>query len=186
METKEKLRVLVEERRILAIKNQIAPKMISIAKNLGQKIVGTTIFDNRLSDAWRADDNGFFYDNSAEIHTVEEDDGENWTEYDVGFAFDGLKCGINLCITCMAFDNKVVEIKATYNGYLVFAEIEGVVKAYAPFPAWEDALNMFYEGAIIREKHNHDKERKEKEKERRKRFAKFWEAFKNLWNYQKD
>lgn len=164
-----------------AAHKMVSQKLISIAKNLGHRVIASSVFRNKLPDAWQYDNDVFYEGTEPKIEKIEEDD--DWIEYNLGFFYDGLKCGINLCVTILAYDKKVVEIKATYNGYVVYAEVEGEVKAYAPFPAWEDAMNMFYEAATAREKVNLKKEKEEEREKNKKLFSHFWQAFRMAWGY---
>lgn len=181
MALKEKIRYLIEQRKIEATKKQIVQKMILISRVLGNQIVSTTTSSARMPQLWQLDSNNKMLDDEGDIVKLEEDD--TWIDYEMGFCFDGLKCGINLCVLCLAYDSKVVQIKVTYNGYLVFLESEGEISAYAPFPAWEEAMEMFYEAAVVKEKTKLMEEKALREQERKTKLSEFFRAFKALWGY---
>lgn len=176
----EKIERLIEDRINEATRKQINVKCNCIARSLGKPIAARSMFTNYLPDVWALPtEDDMIYDPSR-IREAEE--WENSGE-DLGWAFDGLRFGINLCIHAMTYEKRVVELKTTFNGYLVYAEIEGQIKAYAPFPAWENHVNMFYEGALAQEKTRLDKEKQLKLAEKKRRFANFWESFRLLWGY---
>lgn len=166
---------LVEQRIIEATKKNIANKLWLVAKNLGKPIISQGIFSNPITTP-----EDIIYD-SGEIATVSEED--DWNIYNRGYYFDGLRYGVNFCITADAYEDKMTNIKATFNGYLVFAEVEGEIRAYAPFPAWESPLTMFYVGALKYDTKLQRKESYRQYKERKSRFATFWENFRQLWNF---
>lgn len=177
---------LIEQRVIEASKKQVPQKLLSVAKWLGRPIIAQTLFGDRLDDTWKYDDDMIYDPNSIPTMKFSEDrtyEGGEWGSLDRGYNFDGLKCGINLCITALLYDNKLDELKATYNGYLVFAEIEGALKAYAPFPAWENALDMFYEAAVQREREQTIKEKAKRQEVNRQKMKNFWQKFRMLWGY---
>jgi hypothetical protein len=178
MDVKDRIKSLVEQRVIEAARKQMNLKLSSIAKQLGKPIISQSVFSNYLPDVWALPDEDIIYDPSV-VQTADED----WNENQIGYSFDGLKFGVNLCINILIYEDKVVEIKTTFNGYLVYAEIEGDIEAYAPFPAWEDYVEMFYQGATEKEKDRIIKEYEDKKEEKNKRFKKFWESFRGLWGY---
>lgn len=175
MNMKEKIKALIEQRVIEATKKQMTQKLLLISKMLGRPIVSqTSVVGTKLENPWEED---LIYD-PMRVH-----DADDWDTTDIGYYFDGLSCGINLCVTALIYDGKVYELKTTYNGYLVFVEKDGELKAYAPFPAWEDAVNMFYEAAVQREKARELKMKVEREAENKKRRATFWQTIRSLWGY---
>lgn len=154
-EFEDKIQLWKDKRIIESVEKKITQKLESISKNLGRPIISE--------------------------YGVDEEDLPI-TEY-LGHYFDGLKYGINLCITCMIYEDKLVDIKATYNGYLVYHEIEGTLEAYAPFPEWENALEMFYEGTKKTDKQNIIKERENARKINMKLAYSFWEKFRHTWGF---
>lgn len=172
--TKQKIQLLIEQRIVQATKKEITHKCATVARELGRPIIAQTIFQNVLPDPWELADD-LVYD-PEKVH-----EAQDWTESERGFAFDGLRYGINLCITALTFDDKLLELKVTYNGYLVYAEIDGRLKAYAPFPTWENALAMFYQGAVQKKSRREESERLERQESQRRKWAQFWTSFKRLW-----
>lgn len=175
---KEKINSLIEQRIMEATKKQITQKLLCVSKYLGRKITAQSMFADPLRDHWQTDED-LIYDPNH----ISTNDPDDWTITDRGFYFDGLKCGINLCVTVLLYDDKVSELKATYNGYLVYAEIEGEVKAYAPFPAWENALDMFHEAAVQVEKKRMMEHKEIRQEDNRQKMQSFWQKFRMLWGF---
>jgi hypothetical protein len=178
----DKIQSLVEKRVIEATKKQLTQKLVCISKYLGRSIIAQTLFNKDFDD--REED--FIYDREIPMMRFSEDRTyavSEWEDKETGFHFDGLRCGINLCVTALIYDNKLEELKATYNGYLVFAEVEGELKAYAPFPAWEDAVEMFYEAAIQKERKTLLEENAKKKQQNQEKMKGFWQKFRMLWGY---
>lgn len=169
----EKIKLLIEQRVIQATKNQTTVKLYNIAKYLGKPIISQSIFN----DAPQEDP--IFYDGNK----IDVRDPDDWNTIEYGMYFDGLKYGVNLCITALIYDGKLDELKATYNGYLVYAESEGELKAYAPFPSWERPVDMFYEAAIQAEKEKAKQEQIQRRETNRKKMSDFWKKFKSLWGF---
>ena len=174
----EKLRAFKEQRIIEATKKRLTQKLITIAKYMGRPVIAQHVISNKLDDPWQLQDEVMVYDPTTNILNAED----SYTS-DLGYHFDGLKCGINLCVTSMYFAGKVSELKATFNGYLVFAESEGELKAYAPFPVWENAMDMFYEGAIVQEKKRLSEEKQKRQEDNKRQMGTFWTRFRMLWGY---
>lgn len=175
---KEKVHALIEQRVIDATKKRLTQKLMLVAEYLGKPIVAQSAFGDRYFDPYVREDPMIYDDDPIPVH-----DPDEWSTSERGFHFDGLKVGINLVVTALTYDGKLDELKATYNGYLVFAEIEGELKAYAPFPAWEDAVDMFYEAALQREKKRTVEKREQRQEENRQKMQSFWQKFRMLWGY---
>lgn len=176
MDFKENIKSLVEKRIIEATKKQITAKLFCIAKNLGKPIISQGLFSNPLVNVWETE-NDMIYDPNKVM------DADNWDTHQLGYSFDGLKCGINLCVTALCEHDKLSEIKATFNGILVFAEMDGEIKAYAPFPAWEQPLMMFYDAATTSEKKKVEEQKEEIRISNQNKLSKYWEKFRKLWGY---
>jgi DNA invertase Pin-like site-specific DNA recombinase len=97
--------------------------------------------------------------------------------------FDGLRFGTNLTITCMGHEDKIFEIKCTYNGYCVFEEIEGNIKSYAPFPEWRNKLEDFYLLSSQREMTKKKLNKTSKIENNQKKMNGIIQKLKLLWNY---
>ena len=177
-QAEEKIKALIEQRVIEATKKQMTQKLLLIAKYLGRPIIAQSVLGTKLEDPWRLEEDIIYDPTNLPIQ-----DPDEWSTTERGFHFDGLSCGINLCVTALMYDRKVEELKATFNGYMVFAEAEGALKAYAPFPAWENAVNMFYEAAVQKEKKRLLQEKEQRQEENRKKAAGFWQKFRMLWGY---
>jgi len=174
---KEKVQALIEQRVVEATKKQVTQKLLMIAKYLGKPIISQSTFGDKYFDPYYREEE-MIYDDKLSVQ-----DPDEWTTVERGYHFDGLKVGINLVITSQTYDEKVSELKATYNGYLVFAEVEGELKAYAPFPVWEDAVNMFHEAAIQVEKKRLVEQRVVRIDDNRQKMEGFWNKFRMLWGY---
>jgi hypothetical protein len=177
---------LVENRKIEAIGKNIPEKMVCIAKNLGKPVISNGLFGNKVNDVFSQMNGEWIYDVSKIYDADETSDG-----HEVGYYFDGLRFGVNLCITIKSdnpmysegySENKVYEIKASYNGFVVFAQIEGDIKAYAPFPAWEDQLNMFNDSAELVERRNKKEQNEENKRNIKEKYKDLWNKLKDLWN----
>lgn len=177
-QAEEKIRALIEQRVIEATKKQMTQKLLLIAKFLGRPIIAQSILGNKLDDPWRLEEDIIYDPTNLPLQ-----DPDEWSTTERGFHFDGLSCGINLCITALFYDRKVEELKVTYNGYMVFAESEGVLRAYAPFPAWENAVTMFHEAAVQKEKKKLIEEKQHKQEDNRRKRESFWQKFRMLWGY---
>lgn len=174
----DKIQSLIEERTIAAIKKQVSQKLQSIARNLGKPILSQNYMHSKMNNVDDMDHElNMIYD------PIQIDEMADWHVTENGYYFDGLKYGVNLSIIALIYEDKLFELKATYNGYLVFAEIDGILKAYAPFPLWENAMEMFYEGSSQREKKRIAKEREEKKEMNKKRMQSFWEKFRHSWGF---
>lgn len=173
---KEKIQSIIEERLIQATKKELTKKLTTIAQMLGKPIIAQSSLSTKLDDPWSLED-PFIYDPVVNIREADDD----WNTSERGYYFDGLKCGLNLCVTVMSYDSKITDIKATWQGYLVYLEVDGELKAYAPFDAWEDVLNMFYQAAVARQKKREEVEKKEKAEENKRKVSQFWERFRQYW-----
>lgn len=174
----DKVKSLIEQRVIEATKKQITKKLFCIAKQMGRPIISQSIVRNKFNEIWRYEED-FIYEPQTLVQEPHE-----WDTLDMGYYFDGgLKCGLNLCVTAMVYDEKLSEIKATYNGYLVFAEAEGELKAYAPFPLWEEATDMFYAAALEKEKQYLLKEKESRKERNKQKMFSFWQKFRAIWGY---
>lgn len=166
----EKVRALIERRIIEANEKKITNKLYSVAKVLGRSIISQNESGTFLQDVWKLPDD-------------ELPEYDDWEQQQHGFYFDGLKCGINLCIKAIVYDEMLYEIKSSYNGYLVYHEEEGQLRAYAPFPEWENQLEMFYEASVLKEQRITQHAKQEKEEQKRKRGESFFKMIRSLWGY---
>jgi hypothetical protein len=172
MPAKDKILKFVENRRLEAIKDQIGNKMILIVRSLGQKITSVQ----------KPQENYFLYQEEVP-EAAGKETISGWTESDYGWYFDGLRFGTNLTITCMGHEDKIFEIKCTYNGYCVFEEIEGNIKSYAPFPEWRNKLEDFYLLSSQREMTKKKLNKTSKIENNQKKMNGIIQKLKLLWNY---
>ena len=177
MSIKDKIRQYVERRRMEAVTKQVSHKLIMIARNMGQEMVSTS-YQPSPTPLHPDIDAG---DEEGKILSV--DDFDDWREYEMGFYFDGLRFGYNICIMCFAAERKVTQIRVTYNGYTVFAEVEGRLRAYAPFSTWEDAVNMLYDRALMADKRRREKDQVKQREEKEKKMSAAVYMLKRLWGY---
>jgi hypothetical protein len=183
MKAEQVVKELIRRRQMEAIKNQIGNKLTVIAQNFGQPVVSSG-FRQTNPKYWEQED-GFYVENFQEIQTVEETD--DWVEYEMGWYFNGLRFGVNLEVLVLLSEesehgvHKIVEIKASYNGYVVFAEIEGKIKAYAPFKAWEERLNDIHDAASRADKRRKHREKIQQTEESKTKLNKVWKMVRMLW-----
>ncbi len=178
---KQAVKTLIERRQMEALKKQIGTKLTVIAQNLGRTVAsaGQRQVDPRY---WEEQD-GWYTEDFNEIKTADDD----WVEYETGWYFDALRFGVNLSVLVLTTrdestnDYRVIEIKATYNGYVVFAEIEGKIKAYAPFKAWEDPVENIFVSADRADKRRKEREKIERVKESKSKLDQVWKMVRLLW-----
>lgn len=161
----EKVMRLIEERRLDAIKNQIARKMIDISIYLGQEVA----YSNTIPES---------YDDQIPIMD------ENWRDIKMGHYFDGLNYGVNLNIWTEVIEDKVCEVTAKYNGYLIFKESEGKIVSYAPFKEWMDALEFFTEMATKKSISSNNKKKIYALQKSEKEGLRAINILKMLWGYK--
>lgn len=175
---KNKIEELIEQRTIKSVTEKVPLKLYTIAKILGKPVVTQ---HNDVKE-FNTDRDGWIYD------PIEYEEITDWATSLSGFYFDGLRYGVNLCILTSGYtedENKFVltEIKATYNGYVVFHETDGELQAYAPFAGWETYLNSFYEAADQKEKKMSADKIKERKENNQSKINEFFQKFKNLWGF---
>lgn len=171
MSNYEEIKSRIEKRVIEAREKSMTPKLILIAKNLGQPMISQNENVTFLPDSWTLPD-----DDELPEHG-------DWNLETLGYYFDGLKCGINLTVKTLIYEDQPHEVKATYNSYLVYLEEEGRLRAYAPFKVWEDAIEMFYEAAIVAEQKKIKREKEEKKKQDKVRTRGILSRLRDLWNF---
>lgn len=182
MKAEQVVKELIRRRQMEAVKNQISTKLITVAQNFGKTVVSSG-FRQTNPKYWDQED-GFYVESFDQIQTVDEDD--EWVEYETGWHFNGLRFGVNLEILVLLSEEsemsrRPVEVKATYRGYVVFTEIEGKVKAYAPFKEWEDRLNDLYDAASKADKRRKDREKEVKTEENKTKLDRVWKMVRMLW-----
>lgn len=131
MIAEQRIRALIEKRTIDAQRKELTKKLYTIVKAFGRPIIEQNVSYTSLPDFWEVD--------APELPEISEDNINLR-----GYYFDGLSRGINICIKLTIYDGKPAEIKCDYNGYMVYCEDSGELTAYAPFPAWEEAVERLY------------------------------------------
>lgn len=168
----EELKRLVEQRQIEATLRKLTPKMMCILQFLGSPIIceghfGSGIDQHFLHQPWLE------YD-EEEILTWEE--GAEPTE--MGQVFDTLSIGQNFEVK---FNNFEKELVATYNGFLVYKETEGILRAYFPDDNWETLIDYFYEIAHKKEIKNKAEEKEKEKTNLLKDVSKFMKKLRETW-----
>jgi hypothetical protein len=126
-----------EQRVIEAAKKNLmgaSGKLGSICRYLGESIkgVGGSLYDSYEYefDSWGEED-------PDELPTMEIDT----SVYSMGYLFDGLSRGMHLEIKYLSYEKKLT---CHYEGYEVYQEVEGDLRAYAPRPEWETLIDNLY------------------------------------------
>lgn len=172
----DKILSLIEHRKLEAARKEVSKKLTLVVKYLGKPITEQSSNYNPLPDMW-------MLDGEEENNDFILDSDEYMSDYNKGYYFDGLKYGINLCIKALIYEEKAREIKATFNGYLVFTEESNEIAGYAPFPEWENAMNMFYEAALVKEDADLTIIKQDAKEEKRKEVNSIIKMLRYFWGY---
>ncbi len=170
----EEIKRLIEERQIMATKKQLSLKMTTIVTNLGSGIYGDVSFGAGLggstldTNAWMLPE-----EKNEEILDAEEVDYS-----DLGYLFDALGMGHNFEIRL--FKNER-ELQAKYNGYVVYLEEEGKLKAYVPNSTWENLVDTLYRRAKPIEDEMKEKTKEKNQKSFLKQASKFMKDLRESW-----
>lgn len=171
----EEIKRLIEARQIEATKKQITLKLMCIVRNLGQGIYGDVGFGAGLggssldTEAWMTPE-----ERGEEMPTAE--DGGEYS--DMGYLFDALNIGHNFEVRWLVHDR---ELLAKYNGYTVYQEEEGKLKAYVPNKVWEDLMDRLYVRAKPVEEVNKTDAKKEHDAGFFRQAAKFMKELRDSW-----
>ena len=140
MDPKEHIERAVEHRRAQAAERNLTRKLNLIVTTLGQEIrrqgggVGVSGFafeqQQTLDPDW-----SWQLDSEDDGQLPVSDEGSSF----MGWQFDGLSSGVNLQI---CYDKTTENLKASYDGYLVYEEMCNTVVRYLPSPQWEDKLDL--------------------------------------------
>jgi hypothetical protein len=171
----DKIFSLIERRKLEAARKEVSKKLISIVKHLGKPMIEQGANCRYLPDMWMLEE-------QQDDYIILEPD-EYMNEWNKGYYFDGLKYGINLCIKTLIYEDRVREVKATFNGYLVFSEEGGDVVGYAPFSEWENAMNMFYEASSIKEEKESVIIKQNLKEENKKQAKSIMTMLRHFWGY---
>ena len=126
-----------EQRLIEAAKNNLmgaSGKLGSICRYLGEAIKGV---GGSLYDSYEYDFDTWGEEDPDELPTMETDT----SVYSMGYLFDGLSRGMHLEIKYLSYEKKLT---CHYKGYEVYQEVEGDLRAYAPFDEWEVLIDKLY------------------------------------------
>lgn len=124
----------------------------------------------------------------VEIHDINEPQGSEWTPKrgrrtyaslsEVGWHFDGLSRGMHMEIW---YEPESCEIKVTYKGYLVYKDIKSEIQCYAPFPEWEEKIDMLFELARKIQRKNRELEKQERNEKSEKKKLTWLQRFRLQW-----
>ena len=170
----EKVKLLIEQRRAKALKENVAGKLTTIARYLGKPII------SQHGTIWR---------NDAYQYDVNDGD-DDYREHLLGYMYDGLPSGMNFQSKILIYVDEddeskftVEELRATYNGHLVFHEAEGRLQSYFPSPLWEDFMEKIYQTAFAAEERSERAARDAKITKKRAEAKGFVETLRRLWNF---
>lgn len=147
-------------------------KLGCILRNMGQPIYqegGGFIDTNYLDAPWYED----FSDGNSDIADPEDED-----ILVLGWHFDGLTSGVQLEIRYL---DKTKELMASWKGRMVYQEVRGELRAYAPGDEWEGAVDRLYQGAKKRDRVALQREKEEEAAKDMKEKLGFLAALKRLW-----
>lgn len=166
----QRIKALIDKRTIQAAKNDLVKKFQVIIKAFGKPIIEQNISYSLLPDFWELESPEILDATDDNIHLR-------------GYYFDGLSRGVNLCIKMLIYDEKLSEIRATFNGYQIFLEIEGELKCYVPFPSWENAVDRLYEYAKPVSEEKIKQEKAELKEQSNKKAISIMEKLRLLWGF---
>jgi hypothetical protein len=171
----EEIKRLIEQRQIEAVKKQLTLKLMTVVKSLGQGIYGdfgcgrefsSTAYD---PDAWLTEDER----SKGGMPTANDDDYS-----DMGYIFDALNMGHNFEVRWMGWEK---ELRAKYNGHVVYLDVEGKLRAYVPNATWEGLTDRLYELAKPIDERARQKEKEESQQSYFKQAAKFLKELREAW-----
>lgn len=150
-------------------------KLGCVVKYLGQPIMDQTAsfyMPNEMYFPWRE----FEEEPTGKCGIPEADAEEGIME--IGRQFSGLSSGVNLEITYLEGEK---ELKAVFDGKLVFREVTGELKSYSPNKIWESKVEDFYVIAKKRELKAYEKEVQEYEEEKVVETNRFLQYLRDKW-----
>jgi hypothetical protein len=119
---------------------------------------------------------------------VNEPEGYGWTQKNssrqgasvttIGWHFDGLNRGMHLEMKYLEGESEII---VHYKGHLVYKEVGGDLKTYAPLPEWESWVNDLYGVAKIKDDKNKKIERDERIAEAAKTKESWLEKLRKNW-----
>jgi len=172
----EEIKRLIEERQVMAVKKELTKKLLCVVRNLGSPIVNQTsgygvgLSSNEYdSEAWLTEDERNL---SGMPTATDEDYSEN------GYIYDSLARGHNFEVRYLTYDK---ELRAKYNGYVVYLEEDGKLKAYLPHEVWEKLTNDLYDVAKPKDEARKAKEKEEANKGFMRQATKFLKELRDSW-----
>lgn len=186
MDAREKIERIVEQRRAEAAAKNLSIKLMAIAKHLGKPILmhgaGTHTMSSRGEyygfNQYQVLDADWSWSLDGENEEEEEMPVMDETAAEVGSQWDGLSSGMNFQI---GYSQASSILRATYEGFLVYREIKGVIDCYLPSPQWEAKLESLYPLAQKRAKLK-EQEQSADDKERGKgRLTKVLDYLRKQW-----
>lgn len=172
----EEIKRLKEKREIEATLKKLSSKIQFILQNIGQPIIshstGMTSYDN---EAWMTEGERMNFRNNGMDTMDEEDEG-----YCIGYIYDTLSSGKNVELKYMINER---ELKASFNGYTVYKEVEGILQGYAPNDAWETVIESAYVRAKSVEESKSKIEKEIKQQKAIKKANTFIQKLRETWGF---
>jgi hypothetical protein len=170
----EEIKRLVEERQIMASKKKISSKLNTVVTSMGSSVYGDSGYGaGYSSNAYETESCILPPDTGEDIQIAHDADCS-----DIGYLYDALRLGHNFEILYLKYER---QLRAKYNGYIVYLEEEGKLKAYVPNPVWEELLDRIYLKAKIVEEDNQKQTKIENEKGFMKHASKFMKELRESW-----
>jgi len=172
----DEIKRLIESRQVEATKKQLSKKMLCIAKYSGHKMYSEFGFGSgSMSTQYDSDD---WLTEGEKGYANLPEATDDFFEY--GYVFDALNSGHNLEIRYMSGDN---ELRTTYNGYVVYLEIDGKLRAYVPHNNWEEVVERLYQKAKVKEELVVKEEKIESESKFMREATKFLKELRDSWGF---
>jgi hypothetical protein len=169
-----------ERRRAEALSKSLNQKLLTIVRVKGYQITDFISLPdptNMHGDLnWSSNENPYKYQEYEEELIPIRDDME-YSQL-LGYCFDALSYGCNLQIVYLDLDK---ELKVTYEGVVVFEEVEGDLKKYLPNPVWEDKIEHWAKGCSPALEILQKKQQETEKKEQTLLLEKVFDYLKNTW-----
>jgi hypothetical protein len=172
----DKEKVIREKRELDAVREGIMGldgKYGTIVRNLGQPIIahgGGALYESTTADYLDI----YGEVEEEEIPTIDED----VSVQELGWHWDGLKFGIHAEIRYL-IDKK--ELLVTWQGFPVYAEVQGELEAYNPTGEWQEKLEPVYRMAKRKEAQYRHQVTTEKRQESRAASLSWLEQLRQRW-----
>jgi hypothetical protein len=173
---------LIEQRRAEAVRKNLSVKLLEIARTLGEPVRShdgtsqgrTSVIadfpwydNNPLEDPmWQSFDNLPAFDDGDDASTI-------------GFFYDGMRHGHHLEVRHLA---ELGELKATWQGRIVFLETGGQIESYVPGEkSWEAVIETLHAAATARIARDKPVEDDKKQQEHLKKARGIFAKLRELW-----